>query len=168
MSASLNRVVMELALAQASLDALMTVPQALVDEAVLDEGEADWTDPQDLIVITPAADKPLHSAVLYLDLDKATSGFATLATTEELTLTVLRKVDGTNWRVTQTLAAVAGDNADALALTVTLGVVGEDEEVKVQAALSAEVDGSQVIDLPFVLYYLAAGAPTVTPAEAGV
>lgn len=149
------------------VDINLLVPRTVVDEAVLDEGEADWTGATDLIAIAPAEDSPLREATLYIDLDKAATGFATTHTTEELTLTVLRKVDGTNWRVTQTLAAVAANAADAVALTIPLGTVGDDEEVKITATLSAEADGSTVVELPFVLHYLAAEAPTITAAEAG-
>lgn len=155
------------ALPEDVMDINLLVPRSIVDEAVLDEGEADWTSPTDLVAIAPVANSPLREARVFVDLDKATTGFATLAATEELTLTVLRKVDGTNWRVTETKAAVAGDDADGLAVEFDLGTVGDDEQVKVQAALSAEVDGSTVIELPCLLYYLAAEAPTVTAAEAG-
>lgn len=147
------------------LTEVLNIARTVVDEAVIDEGEAVWTNATDLITIAPATGYPLQEASLYLDLAKASTGFSTGYDTETVTFAVARKVDGTNWSTTQTLSAITGSTADGV--TISLGIVGVTEQAKVTATLSAENDGSTVAEIPFVLTYLAGSAPTVTAAEAG-
>lgn len=149
------------------VDSNLLVPRVVTGEAVLDEGEADWSAATDLIVITPAADAPLRDAYLDIDLAKATTGFAAGYAAQTLTLQVARKVDGTNWHAEAAQTAISGTNAAGRIIRLALGMVGEDEEVKVTAKLSAENGGSVVAEMPYALSYLATLAPTITAAEAG-
>jgi hypothetical protein len=154
------------ALPEDVMDPNLIVPRALSAEAVLDEGEADWTSPQDLILVAPGASSPVRDAMLLVDLAKATTGFAAGYSTEELTLAVLRKVDGTNWRQ-ESSVAITGTAAAGRSVRFDLGAVGVDEQIKITAALDGEVDGVNVAEIPVLLYYLAVTTPTLTLAEAG-
>ena len=57
----------------------LSVPTAATGETVIDEGDYDWTTAYPAILtIAPAAGAPLAGVVVQLDLDKVTTGFATI------------------------------------------------------------------------------------------
>ena len=146
------------------VNANLLVPRVITGEAVLDEAAANWTGATDLIVITPAAASPIREAYLDIDLAKGSTGFAAGYAAQTLTLQVWRKVDGTNWQGEAAQTAISGTNAASRMIRLPLGMIGEDQEAKVTAKLSAENGGSTVAEMPFALHYLAAEVPTVTPA----
>jgi hypothetical protein len=126
--------------------------RSAVGEAFLDLSEADWTVPQPFVTITPQAGHPLRDVVVILDLDKATTGAATILTTQEIAFRVSRKVDGTNWRAEQTTTPAAGSTLDGLSQRLDIGPVGVDEEVRVEVFLDTEASAAD-LEAPFVVYW---------------
>lgn len=147
----------------------LTKVKSATGEADLDISESDYTAFVNLVEIAPAASAPIIDAWITFDLDKSTTGFADQHTSETIQFAVARKVDGTNWTIDAESAttAISGTNADALgsrAVTLHIGPIGVTEDVRIYVVLSAE--NSVDVELPYVLYYRAASAPTVTPVAA--
>ena len=145
-----------------------TVPKAATGETVMDEGDYDWTSAfPEVLTIAPAGGAALTDVVVHFDMDKVTTGFATLYTAETISFYVERKIDGTNWR--RDLIAVAafdGDNADTRDAIINIGDVGITQQARIVVDLSAEVSGTAETDIPYVVYYKGLSAPTITPLTA--
>lgn len=133
--------------------------------AAITTTSANFTTWQPCLTIAPDGAHALADVKVVVDLAKATTGFAATYTSETITFTVARKVDGTNWRSAGNKAttAVSGTNAAALCVELDLGVVGPDEQVRVELKLSAE--GNSNTELPYVLYYRGGTRATVTPSS---
>lgn len=121
-----------------------------------------WTNATTVLTIAPQTEHALYNARVVFDLDKATTGFGQVFTSGTIVFKIARKVDGTNWRVednTKT-TAISGTNAASGAISLELGEVGPDEQVRIMVVLSAET-GDFV--LPYVVYYRAGARATLTP-----
>ncbi len=150
------------------IETMLTLATA-TGEADIDVSEADYTSFVNLLEIAPAASAPLLDAWIHLDLDKSTTGFADQHAAQTIQFAVARKIDGTNWRIDAETAttAISGTNADALggrSVTLHIGPVGETEDVRVYVVMSAE--NSVDVEIPYLIQYRAASAPTVTPVAA--
>jgi len=146
----------------------LSVPAAATGETVIDEGDYDWTaDYPALLTIAPAAGSALADVVVHLDMDKVTTGFATIYGAQTLSVYVERKIDGTNWRrelIVET--ALAGTGADVRDMKINVGDIGITQQARITAALSAEVSGTAETEIPYVVYYKGLAAPTITPLAA--
>lgn len=134
--------------------------------AYIDTSAADYTSYQTLITIEPNTKHALQDVKVVIDLDKASTGFASASgyDTETIQFSIARKVDGTNWRTATNKAttALAADNADGLSVELDIGLVCPDEDVRVMVKLSAEAAGD--VALPYVIYYRSGATATVTAA----
>jgi hypothetical protein len=119
-----------------------------------------------LLTITPAASAPLFACEVWLDLAKATTGFAAVETSVTVTFAVARKVDGTNWR-RQVIneAALSGTLAAARMQKIDLGVVTVTEAARIEATFSADVTAD--MEIPYAVVYRGISAPTITDVAAG-
>lgn len=126
---------------------------------------ADFTAWQPMLTVTPESGYGLWDTKILIDLDKATTGFASTYTSGTITFALARKVDGTNWRVEPGTAttAISGTNSAACAIELSPGVVGPDEAVRIMMKVSAESNSNTA--LPFTLYYRAGTRATVTPSS---
>jgi hypothetical protein len=140
-----------------------------IDDSEQDESSA-WFP---LLTITPAASTPLRNVEVFIDLDKATTGFGTVESSATIQFRVARKIDGTNWRGAQTgspadqlSATISGTNAGGSDMAVMLrpGFVGVTEEVRIEAKMSADATGD--MELPYAVIYEGRAAPTITPVAA--
>lgn len=148
----------------------LNAPVAATGEADIDISAADYTNWQNLIAIEPAAGAPLLHCRIVFDLDKATTGWAAVATTHTIQFAVSRKVDGTNYRRADNSSnvvpgtALAGDNADGDCVILDIGPVGVTEDVRIEVKVSAEPGAD--VEIPYSVYYTALAAPTITPVAA--
>lgn len=119
-----------------------------------------------ILTIAPAADAPLRDCEVWLDLAKATTGFAAVESSVTVQFAVARKVDGTNFRLEAFAeTALSGTNAAGRMAKLSLGIVGVDQQAKIYAKFSADVTGD--MEIPYVVAYRAVTDPTVTPVVAG-
>ncbi len=133
----------------------------VIGEMDIDISGPDYTSFQNILTIVPAADSPIRDLVVHLDLVKTTTGFVAVHNTETIQFSIARKVDGTNWvRDVDTETATRAANLSGLeGLSITIGSVGVDEQVRLEVKLSAEVADTEI---PFAAYYYAAAAATFT------
>lgn len=133
--------------------------------AVLNTTTATLTAWSTLITITPQPEHAMFDVVVVLDLAKATTGFAAGYTSETISFSVARAVDGTNYRTANNLAtaAVSGTNSGGLSIEINLGPINPTEAAKVMVKLSAE--SANNASIPYVVYYRAGARATVTPAS---
>ena len=131
-----------------------------IDDSAQDESAA-WFP---LVTITPASGAPLAECKVLLDLAKATTGYAAVESTATIQFRVARKVDGTNWRGGDATSALSGTNAAGRSIEIDLGAVGEDEEARIEALMSA--DATSDIEIPRAVIYKALSAPTITDVAA--
>jgi len=126
-----------------------------------DISAGDLTSQTVCLTIEPAANTALRDVKVVFDLDKATTGWSTNHTTETIQFLVARKVDGTNWRVDiqGATTATSGTASDKKSMTVDIGAVGPDEDVRVYLILSAE---GLDFELPYVCYYRSHNLATFT------
>ena len=119
-----------------------------------------------ILTIAPAAGCPLNDCEVWLDLAKATTGFAAVETSVTVQFAVARKVDGTNWRREAYVeAALSGTNAAGRMMKLTLGRVSVTESAAIYAVFSGDVTAD--MEIPYAVVYRALGAPTITPVAAG-
>jgi hypothetical protein len=120
-----------------------------------------------ILTIAPATGSPLVACEVWLDLAKATTGFAAVETSVTVTFAVARKVDGTNWRRQVIVeAALSGTLAAARMQKIDLGMVTVTEGAAIYATFSADVTAD--MEIPYaVVYRTALTAPTVTDVAAG-
>lgn len=123
-----------------------------------------WTNSTAVLTIVPDAQHALQTVRVVFDLDKATTGFAANFTSATIQFSIARKVDGSNWREANNAktTAVSGTNSALQSIDLDLGVVGPDEQVRIQIKLSAETAD---FVLPYVVYYRAGVRATITPAS---
>lgn len=119
-----------------------------------------------ILEIAPQTGSPLLDCEVWIDLAKATTGFAAVESTVTVTLAVARKVDGTNWRREAiNEAALTGTLAAGRMQKIKLGHVSVAHGARIYATFSSDVTGD--MELPYVVAYRGAQAPTVTPVAAG-
>jgi hypothetical protein len=106
-----------------------------------------------LVTIVPPAGAFNPRVRVVLDLAKAATGFAALNTTETINFRVARKIDGTNWRGSQTVlaAALTGTLAAGRSVEIDIGQIGPTEQARVEFQLSAVTGGDA--EVPLVAYY---------------
>ena len=146
-------------------------PYTVTGEMDTDDSEADYTTSGGIAMMTITPTGPIYDVTLDLDLNKATNGPLIKYTTGTILYVVERKVDGTNWRVTDHWPAAANlglavpdaandlDNAeDGVGKRFILGNIGADEEVRINFQTDAEAGDTQV---PFALTFRGS-APVLT------
>lgn len=132
----------------------------------IDDSAQTETTPFVILTIAPAVGAPLQDVEVILDLAKATTGFAAVESTVTVQFAIARKVDGTNWRrAAYVEAALSGTLAAGRSMRLSIGNVGVTEQAAVFAVFSADVTAD--MEIPYVVYYRGAAAPTVTPVVAG-
>ena len=88
-------------------------------------------------------------------------GYAAVETSATIQLRVARKIDGTNWRGrAANEAALSGTNAAGRSQELIIGDVGVNEQVRIEALMSADATGD--MELPFAVTFKGTTAPTVT------
>lgn len=119
-----------------------------------------------ILTIAPAAGAPLVACEVWLDLAKATTGFAAVESTVTVTFAVSRKVDGTNWR-RQVIneAALSGTLAASRMQKIDLGPVAITEQARIEVTFSADVTAD--MEIPYAVVYRGLAAPTITDVAAG-
>lgn len=131
-----------------------------IDDSVQAENSAWFT----VLTITPVAGGPIRDCRVFLDMAKATTGYAAVETTATIQFRVARKVDGTNWRGGTPTTAVSGTNYAGRLQEIEIGNVDPDEEARIEALMSA--DATSDIEIPYVGYYEGPIPPTVTAVAA--
>jgi hypothetical protein len=132
-----------------------------IDDSVQDESTGWFV----VLTIAPATAAPIRDCVVYLDMAKATTGFAAVESSATISFRVARKVDGTNWRGGTPTTAVSGTNYAGRLQEIAIGNVGVDEAARIEALMSA--DATADMEIPYVGYYEGPIAPTVTAVAAG-
>jgi hypothetical protein len=145
----------------------------------VDVSASDYTTEGGIAILTITPSVNIADVVVDLDLNKASTGLLVVNTTETLQIMVQTKVDGTNWRTIHGWPAAssmtgltvpdAADDLDAAddspGHRFYIGPVGAGQEVRLTLQLSAETGGDA--EIPYVVYYRGATAPTVTAVAAG-
>lgn len=133
--------------------------------AVIDSAAGVWTGFLPVLTVAPPAGNGMQDVVIVIDLAKATTGWATVATSETITFGVQRAIDGTNYRTDaqDATTAISGTNSATRSVTLHIGLVGPNEALKIAAKLSAETSTNP--NLPYVVYYLAPERATFTPSS---
>jgi hypothetical protein len=136
-----------------------------IGEADIDVSEADYTAFIALMTITPAAGAPLFDLKVHFDIAKDVTGLVAGYTTETIQFCVSRKIDGTNWRRDrQSYTTATAANATGFqGVSVDVGYVGVDEEVRIEVLVSAE---QADVEMPYAAYYKSFAAATFTPVAA--
>lgn len=134
--------------------------------ASCDLADQDWTSYAAVCTITPAVGVALQDVEVTIDLAKASTGFAAGHTSQTITFTISKKVDGSNWRNDASLAttAISGTNAASSSVTLKIGNVSEDEAVRIVAKLSTESSAAD-FDLPVVVTYRSSVRATIGVVE---
>ena len=133
----------------------------------IDVSTADYTAYTLLLTIANGSARSfVEDCYVFFDLNKATTGFGAVNTTQTIALAVARKIDGTNYRIggntnlgeespTMTGSVAAVNRGMGL----QVGPIGPDEDAQIFCRLSAETGGDCVI--PYVVYYRGP-KPTIT------
>jgi hypothetical protein len=140
-------------------------PVVVTGTTDIDDSAQTESTPYALLTITPAAGAPLLTCEVWLDLAKATTGFAAVESSATATFSVARKVDGTNWR-RQVIneAALSGTLAAARMQKIDLGTVTVTESARIEITMSA--DATSDMEIPYAVIYRAHTAPTITDVAA--
>lgn len=132
-----------------------------IDDSVQTETTA-W----ELLRIAPVVGSPLLDCVVWIDLAKATTGFAAVESSATITFHVTRSVDGTNYRrAAANEAALSGTNAATRMQVIPVGYVAYEYPVRIYAVMSG--DATADMELPYVVGYRGLQAPTITAVAAG-
>lgn len=132
----------------------------------IDDSAQTETTPYSILTIAAPADAPLADVIVYLDLAKATTGFAAVESSATVQFAVARKVDGTNFRrEAYNEAALSGTNAANRCQRINVGPLAAGETVAIYAVFSADVTAD--MEIPYQVSYRGQSAPTVTPVAAG-
>lgn len=127
---------------------------------IVDAAQVETT-PFTILTIAGDAYTSLTDVDVYIDLNKAVNGYATIETVATIQFAVARKVDSTNYRREAYVeAAVSGTNAAGRMQKITVGKILAGETVVIQAVMSA--DATADIVLPYRVLYRGVVAPTVT------
>lgn len=145
----------------------LLVPVVITGTTDIDDSVQTETSAFPILTIAPAAGSPLVACEVWLDLAKATTGFAAVESSITVTIAVARKVDGTNWR-RQVIneAALSGTLAASRMQKVDLGAVTVTEGARLEVTFSSDVTSD--MEIPYaVVYRTALTAPTITDVAAG-
>ena len=160
-------------LAHTDLDSIITYTKTgeATGDADIDISEYDYTGYIELLKVEPNGTSVLADLSIFLDWNKATTGFDTVATADDTLDCVCQvKVDGTNWRLHSTGTQVTANGDGSLDETedgqiFRVGPLGAGSDVRILVKLSAERGDCEI---PYrVVYVGASTAPTVTPVAAG-
>lgn len=129
----------------------------------IDVSASDYT--SYITLLTIENDQAMLDTVVTFDLDHGNvggGGFAVGHTSQTITFIVARKVGGTGYRLDEQsdTTAISGTNANECAVSLNLGMVTPDEDVRIYVKLSAE--NSVDVLLPFVCTYRSGQAATFT------
>lgn len=140
-------------------------PQFLTGTTDIDDSVQTESTAYNILTIAPQSGAPLSDVYVVIDLAKATTGFAAVESTATIQLAIARKVDGSNWRrEAYNEAALSGTNAAGRCQRLNIGSVGPTEQVAIFIVMSA--DATSDMELPYLIHYKGAQAPTVTPVAA--
>lgn len=141
-------------------------PFAIAGVTDVDDSAQTETTPFPILTIAPQVDAPLNDVEVWLDLAKATTGFAVVETSITVQFAVERKVDGTNWRrEAYQEAALSGTNAAGRMAKINVGKITVGEQARIVAVFSSDVTGD--MEIPFLVTGTGKAEPTVTPVAAG-
>lgn len=144
---------------------VLSQPQVLTGTTDIDDSAQTESTAFPILTIAPAAGSPMMDVEVWLDLAKATTGFAAVESSVTVQLAVARKVDGTNWRREAYVeAALSGTNAANRMAKLSVGTITVDEGARVYALFSGDVTSDMEIPYRVVGRWL--NAPTVTAIEA--
>lgn len=131
----------------------------------IDDSAQTESTPFNILTIAPVQNCPLLTCEVWLDLAKATTGFAAVETSVTVTLAIARKVDGTNWRrQAVNESALSGTNAAGRMQRIDLGLVTVTEQAAIYATFSGDVTSD--MEIPYAVVYRALAAPTITAVAA--
>jgi hypothetical protein len=138
----------------------------LSGETDIDDSAQTESTPYSILTIAPATNCPVRDCEVWIDLAKATTGFAAVESSATILFQVARKIDGTNWRRgTAVEAALSGTNAAGRSMQIKVGQISETHGCQIFITMSA--DATSDMELPYVIAYKADKAPTVTAVAAG-
>lgn len=127
----------------------------------IDDSAGTESTPFVLLTVAAPAECDLHDVEVWLDLAKATTGFAAVETSVTLQFAAARAVDGTNYRrEAYQEAALSGTNAASRMAKLTIGRIPAGQSVKIYAVASADVTSD--MEIPYQVVYRGLYAPTVT------
>jgi hypothetical protein len=144
----------------------MTEFNVITGTTDIDDSAQTESTPYALLTITVPAGAYLADCEVWLDLAKATTGFAAVESSATATFSVARKVDGTNWR-RQVIneAALSGTLAAARMQRIYVGVVTPTQGARIEITMSA--DATADMEIPYAVVYRGTVAPTITDIAAG-
>lgn len=138
----------------------MVFPKFLTGTTDIDDSAQTDTTAFHIIEIAPIV-HPLADVEVWLDLAKATTGYAAVESTATIQIAVARKVDGTNWRrEAYNEAALSGTNAANRMQKLNLGSVSVAAGARIYIVMSA--DATSDMEIPYVIAYKGLVEPTVT------
>lgn len=141
-------------------------PQVITGTTDIDDSVQTESTAFPILTIAPAADAPLSEVEVWLDLAKATTGFAAVESSVTVTFAVARKIDGTNWRREAiSEAALSGTLAASRMAKINVGKVTVTEQARIYATFSADVTAD--MEIPYAVVYVAKAPPTITDVAAG-
>lgn len=133
----------------------------LTGETGIDDSAQTETTAYSIMTIAPATGSPLFDCEVWIDLAKATTGFAAVESSATILFHVARKVDGTNYRIgAAEEAALSGTNAAGRMIRIKVGYV--DPNYPVQIFIDMSADATSDMELPYVVAYRGYEAPTLT------
>lgn len=140
--------------------------QVITGETDIDDSAQTETTAWTILTIATPSTHDVHDVDVFIDLAKATTGYAAVESTATIQLAVARSVDGTNYRrEPYNEAALSGTNAALRMQKLSVGRIAAGESVRIMAVMSA--DATSDMELPYRIYYRGLAAPTVTPVVAG-
>lgn len=144
----------------------LLTPTVVTGVTDIDDSVQTETTAYSILTITPAASNPLLACEVWLDLAKATTGFAAVESSITVTFAIARKVDGTNWR-RQVIneAALSGTLAASRMQRIDLGCVTVTEGARIEVTFSSDVTSD--MEIPYAVVYRGLAAPTITDVAAG-
>jgi hypothetical protein len=142
------------------------LPQFISGVTDIDDSVQTETTPYSILTIAAPSGSALRDVNVWLDLAKATTGFAAVESTATVQFAVARKIDGTNIRrEAYNEAALSGTNAANRSQRIPVGDIAPGETVYIYAVFSADVTAD--MEIPYKVSYRGPEAPTVTPVAAG-
>lgn len=139
--------------------------QVLTGVTDIDDSAQTETTPYPILTIAPADGCPMQDVEVWLDLARATTGFAAVETSVTVQFAVARKIDGVNWRRQAYVeAALSGTNAAGRMAKIDVGAVSVTEQAAIFAVFSADVTGD--MEIPYAIAGRWLSAPTITAVAA--
>jgi hypothetical protein len=140
-------------------------PGVLTGTTDIDDSAQTETTPWTILTVAAPARGGLHDVEVWIDLAKATTGYAAVESSATIQLAAARQVDGTNWRREAYVeAALSGTNAANRMQKIPVGSIPAGQSVRIMAVMSA--DATSDMELPYQVIYRGE-LPTVTAVAAG-